>query len=65
MDISKSQTVNAEQHDLFFKQLDSANNRFSVIADYFGQGVFSKYQQQQQQQQQLELLAAEGSSSHA
>jgi hypothetical protein len=26
----------------FFKQLDGAESRFSVVADYFGRGVFNK-----------------------
>eukprot|EP00053_Salpingoeca_punica_P016663 m.158284 g.158284 ORF g.158284 m.158284 type:complete len:971 (+) comp17016_c0_seq1:203-3115(+) len=41
-DIVQSQMQTAEQHDLFFKQLETSSNRFSVVADYFGRGVFAK-----------------------
>lgn len=42
MDIAKSQSQIAEQHDQFFKRLEGAQNRFGIIADYFSQGVFNK-----------------------
>lgn len=41
-DIIRSQQLGADQHEQFFKQLEGSPNRFGVVADYFGKGVFNK-----------------------
>jgi hypothetical protein len=42
-DIVQSQMQTAEQHEDFFRQLEkSNNNRFALVADYFGRGAFAK-----------------------
>ena len=40
VEIKKSQETNALNHDLFFKQLESADDGFGVIAEYFGRNTF-------------------------
>lgn len=40
LDIIKSQEKSRDQHDLFHHQLNNADDSFSVIAEYFGRGVF-------------------------
>lgn len=42
LEIKRSQEQNAQQHDLFYKQLEAADDGFSVISDYFGRNVFTK-----------------------
>lgn len=42
LDIVDAQASYADHHEQFFKQLDGASNRFGVVADYFGKGVFNK-----------------------
>lgn len=42
MDLVRRQGMEAENHEQFFKQLDAARNRFGVVADYFGKGLFQK-----------------------
>mmetsp|Transcript_31850 Transcript_31850/g.83140 ORF Transcript_31850/g.83140 Transcript_31850/m.83140 type:complete len:1035 (-) Transcript_31850:100-3204(-) len=37
-----SLAASASQHDRFFKQLKGAEDGFSVVAEFFGRGVFSK-----------------------
>jgi hypothetical protein len=39
---SPTQADYADHHEQFFKQLDAAQNRFGVVANYFGKGVFNK-----------------------
>jgi len=41
-DIVRSQVTASDQHEQFFKQLEGSKNRFGVVADYFGKGVFNK-----------------------
>ena len=41
-DILQRQAVEADNHEQFFKQLDGAQNRFGVVTDYFGKGLFNK-----------------------
>lgn len=38
----KSQERNHELHGPFHNQLEKADDGFSVVADYFGRGVFNK-----------------------
>ena len=42
MDIIKSQKQSQHQHDQFHGQLEKAEDGFSVVADYFGRGLFRK-----------------------
>ena len=42
MDIVKSQQQSREQHDAFHSQLEKSDDGFSVVAEYFGRGVFRK-----------------------
>jgi len=42
LEIKRSQEQNANRHDQFSKQLESSEDGFSVVADYFGRNVFSK-----------------------
>lgn len=41
-DILQRQAVEADNHEQFFKQLDGAQNRFGVVTEYFGKGLFNK-----------------------
>lgn len=64
MDIISAQEHNKDLHEQFNHQLERSSDGFSVVADYFGRGVFKKVtvysdtdgrpQQQQQQQQQID-----------
>jgi hypothetical protein len=42
LDVVDAQADYADRHEQFFKQLDAAQNRFGVVANYFGKGVFNK-----------------------
>ncbi|KAK3522019.1 hypothetical protein QTP70_021383 [Hemibagrus guttatus] len=42
MDMLRAQEQKRDLHDLFNRQLRSSNDGFSVVADYFGRGVFNK-----------------------
>lgn len=42
MDIIRSQEHNKNLHEKFHNQLERSANGFSVVADYFGRGVFKK-----------------------
>jgi len=33
------------EHDKFFKQLEGSQDGFSIVADYFGRGLFTQQQQ--------------------
>lgn len=37
----KSQEQNHELHEAFHSQLEKADDGFSIVADYFGRGVFN------------------------
>jgi len=41
LEIKRSLTENAGQHDQFFKQLENASDGFSVVSEYFGRGIFN------------------------
>ncbi|KJE89841.1 hypothetical protein CAOG_01266 [Capsaspora owczarzaki ATCC 30864] len=43
-DIIRAQEQSADHHEAFFKQMQAANDGFSVVADYYGRGVFNKMQ---------------------
>ena len=40
--IIKAQEQNRDHHEHFHDQLERADDGFSVVADYFGRGVFNK-----------------------
>nr|XP_043898783.1 vacuolar protein sorting-associated protein 11 homolog [Solea senegalensis] len=42
MDMLRAQDQKRDLHDHFNRQLRSSNDGFSVVADYFGRGVFNK-----------------------
>ena len=42
MDIIRAQEQSKDLHEQFHHQLDRAQDGFSVIADYYGRGVFNK-----------------------
>jgi len=42
LDIVKSQQSTRDQHDTFHSQLEKAEDGFSIVAEYFGRGVFRK-----------------------
>ena len=42
LEIKRSQEANASRHDQFYKQLEVADDGFSVVADYFGRNVFNR-----------------------
>ncbi|KDR21303.1 Vacuolar protein sorting-associated protein 11-like protein [Zootermopsis nevadensis] len=42
LDIIKSQEQSRELHETFHSQLERAEDGFSLVADYFGRGVFNK-----------------------
>ncbi|CAM4729884.1 unnamed protein product [Leuciscus chuanchicus] len=42
MDMLRAQDQKRDLHDHFHRQLKCSNDGFSVIADYFGRGVFNK-----------------------
>ncbi|KAA0704039.1 Vacuolar protein sorting-associated protein 11 -like protein [Triplophysa tibetana] len=42
MDMLRAQDQKRDLHDHFNRQLKSSNDGFSVVADYFGRGVFNK-----------------------
>ncbi|XP_066993542.2 vacuolar protein sorting-associated protein 11 homolog [Anabrus simplex] len=42
LDIIKSQEQNRDLHETFHSQLERAEDGFSLVADYFGRGVFNK-----------------------
>uniref|UniRef100_A0A3Q2QIU7 Vacuolar protein sorting-associated protein 11 homolog n=1 Tax=Fundulus heteroclitus TaxID=8078 RepID=A0A3Q2QIU7_FUNHE len=42
MDLLRAQDQKRDLHDHFNRQLRSSNDGFSVVADYFGRGVFNK-----------------------
>ncbi|XP_046856298.1 vacuolar protein sorting-associated protein 11 homolog [Xenia sp. Carnegie-2017] len=42
LDIIRAQEEMKDLHDQFHNQLERANDGFSVVADYFGRGVFNK-----------------------
>lgn len=42
LDIIKSQEQSRDLHDTFHSLLDRAEDPFSLVADYFGRGVFKK-----------------------
>lgn len=41
MDIRSKQKAGSKDHDRFFKQLDGSNDGFSIVAEYFGRGIFN------------------------
>ncbi|KAM7503746.1 hypothetical protein LguiB_002650 [Lonicera macranthoides] len=41
-EMKRSLELNSEDRDLFFQQVKSSNDGFSVIAKYFGKGIISK-----------------------
>ncbi|XP_034252535.1 vacuolar protein sorting-associated protein 11 homolog [Thrips palmi] len=41
-DLIKAREQNRDLHDTFHDQLDKAEDGFSLVADYFGRGVFNK-----------------------
>lgn len=43
LDIIKSQEQGRDLHETFHSQLERAEDGFSLVADYFGRGVFHKY----------------------
>jgi len=60
LDIIKSQDAARHQHDQFHAQLEKAEDGFSIVAEYFGRGLFTapptvqqQIHQQQAKQQQL------------
>lgn len=61
MDIVQSQSQLAEQHEKFFKELDGTENRFGVVADYFGRGLFNKVVLQTDVPSPVRPAAARGS----
>jgi len=42
MDIIRAQEQSRDLHEQFHHQLERAQDGFSVIADYYGRGVFNK-----------------------
>ena len=42
MDIIRAQEHGRDLHETFHNQLERAQDGFSVVADYFGRGVFNK-----------------------
>lgn len=42
LDIIKSQEQSRDLHEIFHSQLERAEDGFSLVADYFGRGVFNK-----------------------
>ena len=42
MDIIRAQEQSRDLHETFHRQLDHAKDRFSLVADYYGRGVFKK-----------------------
>jgi len=42
MDIIRAQEQSKDLHEQFHAQLERAQDGFSVIADYYGRGVFNK-----------------------
>lgn len=42
MDIIRAQEHGRDLHETFHNQLERAEDGFSVVADYFGRGVFNK-----------------------
>jgi len=42
MDIIRAQEQSKDLHEQFHHQLERAQDGFSVIADYYGRGVFNK-----------------------
>lgn len=42
MDIIRQQEHGRDLHETFHNQLERAPDGFSVVADYFGRGVFNK-----------------------
>lgn len=42
MEMKRSLEQNSKDQDLFFKQVKSSKDGFSVIAEYFGKGIISK-----------------------
>lgn len=42
LDIIKSQEAGRNQHDQFHAQLEKAEDGFSIVAEYFGRGMFSQ-----------------------
>lgn len=42
LEMKRSLEQNSKNQDLFFKQVKSSKDGFSVIAEYFGKGIISK-----------------------
>ncbi|KAJ0963547.1 hypothetical protein J5N97_028669 [Dioscorea zingiberensis] len=42
LDTKRNLEQNAKDHELFFQQVRSSKDGFSVIAEYFGKGILSK-----------------------
>lgn len=42
LDLKRNLEQNAGDHDTFFQLVRNSEDGFSVIADYFGRGIFSK-----------------------
>ena len=45
MEIIRAQEQSRDLHESFHNQLERAQDGFSVVADYFGRGVFNKVPQ--------------------
>lgn len=43
MEYKRSLDENASQHEEFFKLLDGSPDGFSIVAEYFGRGIFNKF----------------------
>ncbi|XP_022189804.2 vacuolar protein sorting-associated protein 11 homolog [Nilaparvata lugens] len=41
-DVIKAQAQNSDLHETFHSQLERADDGFSLVADYFGRGIFNK-----------------------
>jgi mannose/fructose-specific phosphotransferase system component IIA len=42
MDIIRAQEQSRSLHEQFHHQLETAQDGFAIVADYFGRGVFNK-----------------------
>lgn len=42
LEMKRRLEMNSKDHDLFFQEVKSSNDGFSIIAKYFGKGIISK-----------------------
>lgn len=63
LDMKRNLEQNANDHDKFFQLIRNSEDGFSVIADYFGRGIFSKSRNSASASSPIELVKTNSTTS--